>query len=298
MKLYVSKQTFQKYLLDLNYSYKIIQYESMIHTIKSIIKRELAQAVLTNSIKISIEKIFYKDISLEVLDNIDLITQIKPTYLKSIIDSGSLDFNLIETKNKYHKKIRIEAYKLKLIYEFPEEKRDLILSFLDIKKSVQECFNEKNFNLSNKDKEELDNLKTFLVPKEKKELRDIIDKSIEILGFDADLNFIDTSLITNMASLFYKSVFNGNVSEWNTSNVEDMYGMFYNSKFNGDISNWDTSNVTDMEFMFMNSIFNQDISNWDTSNLLYMSYIFSNSKFNGDISKWNIYKVSSMTNIF
>jgi surface protein len=34
---------------------------------------------------------------------------------------------------------------------------------------------------------------------------------------------------------------------------EDMRCMFYNSVFNGDISNWDTSNVENMENMFKNS---------------------------------------------
>ena len=46
--------------------------------------------------------------------------------------------------------------------------------------------------------------------------------------------------------MFYKSVFNGDISQWNVSNVTDMSSMFYKSAFNGDISNWDVSNVRDM----------------------------------------------------
>ena len=42
-----------------------------------------------------------------------------------------------------------------------------------------------------------------------------------------------------MNSMFHKSGFDGDISEWNVSNVENMEGMFYKSKFtgeNGDIS--------------------------------------------------------------
>ena len=68
-------------------------------------------------------------------------------------------------------------------------------------------------------------------PANKKELIDIIRARISEEGNNCDLYDIDTSLITNMSSLF-------------------LY-----SNFVGDISGWDTSNVTDMSFMFKGSIF-------------------------------------------
>ncbi len=47
-----------------------------------------------------------------------------------------------------------------------------------------------------------------------------------------------------------------------------MSGMFERSVFNGDISNWNTSNVTNMAGMFAYAnLFNQDLNNWDTSNV-------------------------------
>ena len=100
-------------------------------------------------------------------------------------------------------------------------------------------------------------------PKTKDELKTLIDKTIEEQGYACDLNFIDTSLITNMGS------------------------MFSNSEFNGDISSWDVSNVTNMSYMFTYSPFNGDISSWDVSNVINMRYMFYDSKFNGDISSWN-----------
>ena len=73
-------------------------------------------------------------------------------------------------------------------------------------------------------------------PKTKKELRTLIDKTIEEQGYACDLNFIDTSLITDMRYMFSDSKFNGDISSWNVSNVSDMSFMFSDSKFNGDIS--------------------------------------------------------------
>lgn len=81
-----------------------------------------------------------------------------------------------------------------------------------------------------------DKLKITVQPKTKKELEDIIKKTIEEKGDSCDLNFIDTSLITDMSGLFLRSSFNGNISKWNTSNVQDMSDMFCGSRFDGDIS--------------------------------------------------------------
>lgn len=104
-------------------------------------------------------------------------------------------------------------------------------------------------------------------PTTKLELAWIIEETIEKEGLNCDLNFIDTSSITDMSWLFSYSQFNGDISMWDVSNVTDMYDMFSNSKFNGDISKWDVKNVRNMGGMFWNSQFNGDISKWDVANV-------------------------------
>ena len=108
-------------------------------------------------------------------------------------------------------------------------------------------------------------------PSTKNELELIIRDALYSQGPDADLNFIDTSLITDMAYLFYKKdVHNIKIDEWDVSNVTNMEAMFYTcDNFNSDLSNWDVSKVETMEKMFDDcNKFNSDLSLWNTSQLL------------------------------
>jgi surface protein len=99
------------------------------------------------------------------------------------------------------------------------------------------------------------------------EIYDIISNYIFAFGEKCDLNWIDTSKVTDMSKLFADLSFNGNISKWDVSNVENMYCMFENSKFNGNISKWNTGKVKNMTKMFKDSLFNKDISKWDVSNV-------------------------------
>ena len=135
-------------------------------------------------------------------------------------------------------------------------------------------------------------------PKTREELEKIIKERISKDGPNCDLNDIDTSLITDMSRMFFRSPFNGDISKWDVSNVKNMSRMFLQSNFNSDISRWDVSNVEDMYSLFYQSKFNQDISNWNVNNVTDMSYTFALSSFNRDISKWNINKDCDTFNIF
>ena len=55
----------------------------------------------------------------------------------------------------------------------------------------------------------------------KGQIMKIVEEQITILGSEADLNHLDVSEVTNMASLFEWSDFNGDISKWDVSNVTE-----------------------------------------------------------------------------
>ena len=71
-------------------------------------------------------------------------------------------------------------------------------------------------------------------------------------GPDADLNFIDTSLITDMTDLFVNlSPRNIKIDRRDTSRVKITRDMFYGcEECNTDISMWNMSNIEDASGMF------------------------------------------------
>ena len=135
-------------------------------------------------------------------------------------------------------------------------------------------------------------------PRTKKELQDIIKSRVSNEGPKCNLNDIDTSLMTDMSSMFAYSLFNGDISKWDVSNVKDMWGMFQYSLFDGDISDWNVSNVKDMSGLFNEPKFNQDISKWNVSNVTNMDYMFTDSEFDQDISNWKINEKCEIYDIF
>ena len=123
-------------------------------------------------------------------------------------------------------------------------------------------------------------------PQTKEELVDIIKDTCKKKGWNCDLNFIDTSKITDMSCLF--------------SDISSFWAGYGLEKYNGDISKWNTFNVTDMRSMFDGAhFFNHPLNNWDVSNVTNMSYMFREAKkFNQPLNNWNTSKVTSMTGMF
>ena len=112
-------------------------------------------------------------------------------------------------------------------------------------------------------------------PKNRMQLEELIDYAFKHNIYD--LNFIDTSEITDMYGLFSNVNHNFDVSSWDVSNVTNMRYTFYNcNMFIGKgLENWDVSNVTDTHCMFTGcKIFNCDLSAWDTRNVKNMKYMF------------------------
>ena len=103
-------------------------------------------------------------------------------------------------------------------------------------------------------------------PKNINDLKELLERMIEVRGDEGDFNDIDTSDIESMKFLFnYNSTFNGNITGWNVSSVRNMRNMFaYATSFNQPIGNWEFPNVENMSGMFSGATsFNQDLSEWD-----------------------------------
>lgn len=150
-------------------------------------------------------------------------------------------------------------------------------------------------------------------PTSKQELRNIIESELERQGPDADLNFIDVSMVSDMKALFknLRDMGHIKIDEWNVSNVENMNSMFDNcDKFNADLSHWDTSKVVDMTVMFYGCRnFSCDLSKWDVSSVTSMASMFMEHtafhyavnrcvNFESDLSNWDVSNVTNMSSMF
>ena len=137
-------------------------------------------------------------------------------------------------------------------------------------------------------------------PKNKEQLKQLINYAFKHNIYN--LNFIDTSEISDMTWLFKYISCNFDISNWNVSHVVDMSQMFYNCKnFNVDLSQWNVSNVTDMHSMFTlcENFKGKGLENWDVSNVTTMSGMFNKCyNFNCDLSKWNVSNVENMSYMF
>ena len=137
-------------------------------------------------------------------------------------------------------------------------------------------------------------------PKNKDELSDIITNAFKNKQYD--LNFIDTSKITDMSELFININHNFDVSKWDVSNVTNMSAMFYCCyDFICDLSKWNVSSVTNMHSLFRrcNKFTGKGLENWDISNVTTMSGMFNKcDNFNCDLSKWNVSNVENMSYMF
>lgn len=126
-----------------------------------------------------------------------------------------------------------------------------------------------------------------------------------------DLRKLDTSLVTNMASLFMnnQSVKSIDLEGWNTDNVKDMSNMFkgcYKLESVG-LAISGANSVKDMSNMFRNcvSLADLDLSAFSTRDLVYMEGMFymdeseEPSKLTSvDLSSFNLHKVVTMRRMF
>ncbi len=129
-----------------------------------------------------------------------------------------------------------------------------------------------------------------------------ITEAIKLHGNEVNLNYIDTSEVTDMSKLFEdKKDFNGDISKWDVSEATNMIRMFQNArKFNQPLTTWNVSKVTDMYGMFQNArAFNQPLTTWNVSKVTDMGAMFNLARaFNQPLNSWNISSVTNMREMF
>ena len=130
------------------------------------------------------------------------------------------------------------------------------------------------------------------------DLHETVRSEIDKYGWDADLNHINVSRVTDFSKIFENLEFTGDISKWDVSSGEVFTDMFANSAFNSNIGEWDMSRAVYLSGMFRGSSFNRDIGLWNTGNVRYMNDMFACSVFDRDISAWDIKNVVSMTGMF
>ena len=154
--------------------------------------------------------------------------------------------------------------------------------------------------------------KRYVIKANNNNIDDVVFKEIKRLGYNADLNHIDTSEVIDFSYLFcandfilyhhpeYKK-FNCDISSWNTSNVEKMFATFNCcNEFNCNINEWDVSKVESFCGMFVNcKKFNQPLDKWkfpkaESTNAMFLGC----ERFNQNISMWDMSKIKDTGEMF
>ena len=127
---------------------------------------------------------------------------------------------------------------------------------------------------------------------------------------ELDHSLWDTSLVTNMARMFYNTVNVTNIflgEYFVTTNVTDMSEMFYGSNVNSlDLQYFNNINVTNIYGIFQNTINLSSLtlptSNFVTSNVTNLSDVFNNAGNASltalDLSSWDTSSVTNMSSLF
>ena len=133
--------------------------------------------------------------------------------------------------------------------------------------------------------------------------------------FNSDIHDWNTSVVTDVSSMFLNTHFNDNGvamnavvnGAWDLKNVTTLASMFSGDAFiNVPMNSWNLgtnkSNVSAASMFLGASQFNQNIGggvSWNTGKVINMSSMFQNATaFNQDISAWNTGLVTTMANIF
>lgn len=147
-------------------------------------------------------------------------------------------------------------------------------------------------------------VKPSIIRAEDKTIRDIVLSEVHRLGYNADLNHIDTSKVTTFyyeTHPLFPEKFCGDVSKWDVGNCITFTGTFYKCKnFNGYLNDWDMRMAESVASMFRGcENFNQPLDKWQFERLDNAFCMFGDCfEFNQDLSKWNMRTVTIVNRMF
>ena len=226
------------------------------------------------------------------------VTNIAAMFCKTNFNGNIENWNIAKVENMYHifyqsplEKNPPKWYnskKLQISESFDFDSINITKKAVNMYSIIFDILQKPYNKITEEDKDKIKHLPdNFYKVQDGEDFYKIIKKYIRLFGNKCNLNWIDTSDITDMNCMFYKSSFNGDISKWDVSNVINMNSMFAYSNFNGDISNWDVSKVKNMGAMFYNAKFNGDLSKWNVSSNTDIGWMFyGRCKIKDNPPKW------------
>lgn len=144
-------------------------------------------------------------------------------------------------------------------------------------------------NITIQGRDSRDIVKDYHKPQTKRELGMVVRVAVGLLGNEADLNWIDTSAVDSMDSLFRDTYPEGDLCCYINEEGKAVHMTVKLSEFCGDVSKWDTSNVETMEYMFArNRVFNGDLNGWDVSKVKSFEGMFFDTRYNNNLNNWDV----------
>ena len=141
-------------------------------------------------------------------------------------------------------------------------------------------------------------------PKDKDELKSLINQLVRERGNDADLTDINVSKITDMSYLFKNmNIKDIDISNWDVSNVTNMNNMFFhcNNFVGKSIEDWDVSKVeTTIDMFQLCDYFDANLQNWNLKSLKNAQGMFGNTtRFTGKgLEKWKLPSIENINGMF
>ena len=194
IKLTIKRQTFENNLFEMEYNYKITQYDDFINSLQRILKRDVSRA-MTNTTEF--DNIFGKDIvdiPLLIIRENFIFTWINSGYLSYLIENGELDLFFTEKKEKFfNKDIQVRSYRQHLLSKV-ETSNHLKKKFKKVFESFskgQEAYKNKRITSC------LAFNKIDLSEEEKREIEKDLDIKIRIVSINEDKNILSSLSIIN-----------------------------------------------------------------------------------------------------